>query len=504
MKFKQYIIPAICIFNVLLHLSSFRYLEFHRDELLYFSFANHLDLGYASVPPLISLFAFTMKSLFGFSMFSVKILPALLSGALIYLCTKIAKELGGGLYAQILTAIALTCTPLVLRAYILFQPVPFDIFFWTLIYYLILRFINTKNLKLFYIIGIVVGLALLNKYLIILQLVSIISILPFTKYRYIFTKKEFYFCLGITLIITSPNIYWQFANDTPLFTHMDQLKETQLQYISKVTFISEQFLMFLFSTFIAIIGGYYLIKNSKKEDYWLFALSATIVLCSLLMMNGKPYYAAGIFPFLIASGAVFISKKITTIWIRWTIPLIIFVTIIPLVPIGIPFLSPSNLEIYFDKLENAGLDVGRIHEDGQKHSLPQDFADMIGWSEIAELAKIAYDKVEDKKACAIYGENYGLAGAISLINEKHDMPEVLSFSDAYRYWAPKRFDPDITSFIYVNDEMGLDVKQLFDKIEIIGKIDDPLSRQYNTKVYLCQSPNRSFNQFWAETLDRLD
>jgi hypothetical protein len=52
--------------------------------------------------------------------------------------------------------------------------------------------------------------------------------------------------------------------------------------------------------------------------------------------------------------------------------------------------------------------------------------------------------------------------------------------------------------------MGQDVKRLFDKIEIIGEIDDPLSRQYNTKVYLCQSPNRSFNQFWAETLDRLD
>jgi hypothetical protein len=149
-------------------------------------------------------------------------------------------------------------------------------------------------------------------------------------------------------------------------------------------------------------------------------------------MNGKPYYAAGVFPFLIASGADFISKTITSIYVRWMIPLIILITIIPLVPIGIPFLSPSNLEIYFDKLESVGLDIGRIHEDGQKHPLPQDFADMIGWSEIAELAKLAYDKVDDKKACAIYGENYGLAGAISLINEKYDMPEVLSFSDAYR------------------------------------------------------------------------
>jgi len=68
---KKYLIPALCIFNVILHLLSIQYLEFHRDELLYFSLSNHLDLGYASVPPFISWMAFLMKSIFGFSMFSV-------------------------------------------------------------------------------------------------------------------------------------------------------------------------------------------------------------------------------------------------------------------------------------------------------------------------------------------------------------------------------------------------------------------------------------------------
>lgn len=504
MKIKNLIIPTICVFNVLLHLLSFRYLEFHRDELLYFSLANHLDLGYASVPPLISLMAYTMKSIFGFSMFAVKILPAIISGVLIYLSTKIAKELGGDFYAQVLTGIALTCTPFVLRVFILFQPVPFDFFFWTLLYYLILKFINTKDLKLFYIIGAVVGLALLNKYLIILQLISLFVVIPFTKYRYIFGKKEFYHCIGIALIITAPNIYWQFANDTPLFTHMSQLRETQLQYTSKIAFFSDQLLMFFLSTIIAGCGIFYLVIKSKIESYWLFSASAIIVFLSLLLMDGKPYYAAGIFPFLIASGSVFISEKVKWNAIRWMFPMACLALIIPLVPIGIPYMSPKNLEAYFDKLEEEGLDIGRVHEDGQKHPLPQDFADMLGWSEVATLAKIAYDKIEDKKACAIYAENYGLAGAITLINGKYGMPEALSFSDTYRYWVPDQFDPEVTSFIYVNDEMGNDVKNLFDDIIVIGKIEDPLSRQYGTTIYLCQSPNRSFNQFWKETLENLD
>ena len=48
-QLKKYAILIICIFNVLLHLTSILYLEYHRDELLYFSLSNHLEFGYASV-----------------------------------------------------------------------------------------------------------------------------------------------------------------------------------------------------------------------------------------------------------------------------------------------------------------------------------------------------------------------------------------------------------------------------------------------------------------------
>jgi len=58
--------------------------------------------------------------------------------------------------------------------------------------------------------------------------------------------------------------------------------------------------------------------------------------------------------------------------------------------------------------------------------------------------------------------------------------------------------PDIESFIYINDEMGEDVKELFSEIRVIGTITNELSRQYQTKIYLCQKPIRSFNEFWNE------
>ncbi|MEO5581196.1 MAG: glycosyl transferase, partial [Saprospiraceae bacterium] len=58
------------IVNVAIHLIFYNNLEYHRDELLYFSHGLHPAWGYASVPPLISWIATFMQYVFGFTLFS--------------------------------------------------------------------------------------------------------------------------------------------------------------------------------------------------------------------------------------------------------------------------------------------------------------------------------------------------------------------------------------------------------------------------------------------------
>ena len=112
--------------------------------------------------------------------------------------------------------------------------------------------------------------------------------------------------------------------------------------------------------------------------------------------------------------------------------------------------------------------------------------------------------VEDKQAAMIYCENYGQAGAITVIGKKYGLPEAVSFNESFRYWIPRSFDPDITSLIYINDEMGDDVKRVFKKIVEVGKISNPHAREFGTTVYLCQEPVASFNKFWKLVLIRID
>jgi hypothetical protein len=178
---------------------------------------------------------------------------------------------------------------------------------------------------------------------------------------------------------------------------------------------------------------------------------------------------------------------------------------IPVIPIGISVLGTERLISYFKVLgDKYGIDVGRRWEDGSIHSLPQDYADMLGWEELTSLANKAYQMVYDKRSCFIYCENYGQAGAITIIGKKYKLPEAVCFSESFRYWIPKKFDPDPTSFIYINDELGEDVKNLFRKITNVGSISNPDAREFGTTVYLCQDPSISFNRFWTERLSHLD
>jgi hypothetical protein len=165
--------------------------------------------------------------------------------------------------------------------------------------------------------------------------------------------------------------------------------------------------------------------------------------------------------------------------------------------------KPDKMVSYFDRIEKiTGTNALRRDEDGIYRSLPQLYADMLGWEELTEITNEAWQKV-DKKKCIIYCENYGQAGAINMIGKKYNLPEPISFCDAFRYWFPKEFEYEITEFIYINDELGSDVNDLFEDIEEIGRIKNEMAIEYNVQVYLCKKPRSSFNKFWSERTKNL-
>jgi hypothetical protein len=502
MKKEHYPILLLSLLNVVIHLFLINRLECHRDELFYTVLGDHLSWGYATTQPLIGFLSFLTIRIFGYSVLAIKLIPALMSGIMVWLIADITTILGGKAYARMLASVGFIITPISLRSFMLYQPVFLDLFFWTLTFLLLLKYLSKNNPRYLILLGITAGLGMMNKHLIALLLMLILVTISFTRYRKIYRRKEFYVGLLICLIIMLPNMIWQFLNHFPLISHMNALRNQHLVHVNRVDFLTEQLLMPFAGTLMTIPGLLNILFNKRMKAYRFIGMICLLVVLSLFLMRGKHYYTQAIYPLLIAAGAVVWENWLKKRWSRYALITLLLLITIPVLPIAVPVFKADRLAVYYAAMEEkTGITAGRRFEDGTIHSLPQDFADMIGWEELTQIVDNAFLMVPDESRCLIYGENYGQASAVCVLGKRYGLPEAVSFHDSFLYWAPDTFASEITSFIYIHDELGADVHELFAEIRLIGKISDINAREYGTAVYLCQKPVRSFNRFWKERVE---
>src|ERR1700739_4972670 len=75
------------------------------DELYYLACSHHLDWGYVDQPPLIALVTWFETHVFGTSLSAIRLLPAVAGTCEVALTALIAREFGGGSFAQALAAL---------------------------------------------------------------------------------------------------------------------------------------------------------------------------------------------------------------------------------------------------------------------------------------------------------------------------------------------------------------------------------------------------------------
>jgi 4-amino-4-deoxy-L-arabinose transferase-like glycosyltransferase len=491
---------AICIlFKLGLHLYLNTTWSLHRDELLYLSLGRRLAWGYASVPPNIGFWAWVAESLLGGSIGAVRLIPTVFGTATVVLTALMAREfLPSGLsgkYTMLIIGIAgLTCGGY-LRLSMLFMPVVFDVFFWTLLCWLFLKYINTEDLRWLTGFGIATGFGLLNKYSVLIFLFAMLPGLLFTPHRRIFKDRRFYLASGLALLVFLPNIIWQIEHDLPVFQHMFELAETQFVHVTWMSFFSDQMLFFLPAVPVWIYGLYVLLFRSEMSQWRIYGWMYVTVLLVLLAFSAKSYYALGAYPVLIAAGAAcieWITQKRSR-WVRYAIPAFMLITGLMTFPALLPVFQPEKEARFMSHLTKVpGLQGILRWEDGNHYALPQDFADMLGWEELGRRAGELWQGLPDKANSAIYAESYGQAGAVEYFGKPYEVPPVISFSESFRYWLPDRLSPDFQTLIYINDELGDDMPDFFEHIEKIWELDMPISRQHGDQIYLCFGPTPAF------------
>ncbi len=103
-----------------------------RDAFLYFAMGDHLRLWHMDFPPLIAIMGNLQTAIFGHTLAAARVFPALEGCAILITAALIARELGGGRFAQGLATLPMFTAGIFLRPANLFQPVVLDQLWWTL------------------------------------------------------------------------------------------------------------------------------------------------------------------------------------------------------------------------------------------------------------------------------------------------------------------------------------------------------------------------------------
>lgn len=469
--------------------------DLQRDEYLHLDQANHLAWGYTSVPPLTSWVSWLIKA-FGNSLFWVKFFPALFGALTTVLVWKIIETLKGGTFALVLGAIAVTFS-VVSRVNILYQPNSFDVLSWTLMYFLLIRYMSTGAPKWLWLLGAGFALGFLNKYNVLFFLLGTLPALLITGQHRILFKRDFYIAISIAMVLVLPNLLWQYSHDFPVIRHMKELSRTQLVNVRVSDYLTDQVLYFAGTIYVLIAGLISLVIYKPFKPYRFVFFSFLFTTLLFLYFRAKSYYAIGLYPVLLAFGSVYLEEVLKKNWLKYLRPLCLLIPVlvfIPLVKEAFPIYTP-------EKLEQTAVQTGKMHrwEDGKEYILQQDFADMLGWRELARKVDSVYASIPDKRSLLVFCDNYGQAGAINYY-KKNKAYRAQSFNADYINWY--KSEP-VTTIIRIkefnDDPTRLEGEHaLFEQVYLAGQIDNKYAREFKTEIYILEQPKADIRKFLEE------
>jgi hypothetical protein len=198
-------------------------MDLYVDEAQYWTWAQKLQWGYYSKPPVIAALIALTTAACGDGVFCVKSGALLLYPFITLLIWAIARRLFGGRVA-FWSAVAFILLPGVsLSSLIISTDVPFFLF-WTLALYAYLRATENISWTWWLLAGAAAGLGLLTKYTMVIFALSVLLHLALTPpLRRHFRNPRLYAAMALALLVFAPNLWWNAGNGWPTLRHTEDI-----------------------------------------------------------------------------------------------------------------------------------------------------------------------------------------------------------------------------------------------------------------------------------------
>ena len=467
---------------------------FFRDELYFIVCGDRPDWGYVDQPAIVPLLASWSHDIFGASVWGFRLLPALVTTATVGLTAELAWLAGGSRFAQWLGGLCVLLGPIFLLQGVLFSTDLFQALTWLGLGWVLVRLEQTGDERWWLAFGAIAGFSLNTKYLLAFYLVALAVGLLATPRRKSLLHPWVYLGALLAVLMLLPNMLWQQAHGWP-FLELGEAGANgkNIQMSLPDYFVQQLVLTGPLASIVWICGLWAGAVRPKLAVARAVPLAWLILLLVFDSSHGKAYYLCPIYPTLLAFGSVRIEQWAANTMARGVALASVAVSGVLTAPFFLPIL-PVAAFIRYQKTVGFMPSAGEHQNIG---SLPQFYADMFGWRQMAERVAAVYRSLppQERARAVFYGENYGEAAAIDVFGRPLGLPPAISGHNSYYLWGPRGHDGSVMIIIGGSTKHYAEV---FRSFVVAGRTDAPYAMPYENgqPIYVLRDLKVPLQEFW--------
>jgi 4-amino-4-deoxy-L-arabinose transferase-like glycosyltransferase len=460
---------------------------FHRDEWQFLSDAQHLDWGFVPYPPLDAALEHLGLKMFGLSLVGLRLFSVLAQVLVIAFSGLMARDLGGSRLAQIFTALAVALSPAPMADATEFQYSSFDMLWWVLIAWSVIRLLRDDEPRWWMAIGLFAGLGLQTKYSIAFELAGVLGGVLLTDARRHVMSGWFWAGGAVALLVFAPNLVWLVRHDFVSYHFLQGIHARDVNEGRADGFLRDQFLINanLVAAPVWLAG---LVAYFGDRRYRMLAWMYVVPLLLFLFARGRFYYVSAAYPMLLAMGSV--------VGVRW------LYSLRPTWRVGITtllFTGVFAIGVYAALCIVPFASNGPWREFALRHN--GDLREEVGWNElVAQVAAIrdALPPAQQADLGIVVG-NYGEYGSIALLGEKYHLPTPISAVNSGWLRGYPQMPPG-TVIVLGSSRARAD--ELFTGCRLAGHSRNAWGvvneeSQYHPDIFVCGPMRKPWSELWA-------
>ena len=472
---------------------------FYSDELYYLACAQRLAFGYVDQPPFFPLVLRVHSELLGESLIALRMLPALTGALTAFLTGWMARRMGGGIFAQVLAALAPMVSPQFQVLFGFFSVNCLEILLWTTASWIFLELCRSREPRLWVVLAVVLGFSFLTKHTTVVLITGLAGATMLSSLRRDWLRRWPWLAVLAAGLIVSPNIYWQVVNDWPSLEFYRSLSEGNIA-TSHLGVIGQQIIAQNPATLpIWTAGILFFLASPRGRRFrplgWLFL---TMLLLGVVGGQSRADRIAGVYPVVFAGGAILLEarrkahpSRLRKIWNTYTLPSIMLLSGLVTATLTLPILPPNLL---IDHPLYQGETFRR--EPGPKR-LPYILGNRTHWKEFVSSVAEVYEDLDPKQRAGaiILADYFGHAGALE--HYGGELPPVYSPHTNYFLWGPPDGAPDPVIAIGIDEGF---LRTHFEQVSVAAIFRCAYCPWWQDRlpIHLASHARRPFPEIWSE------